>query len=304
MTRTQIPLPESLKPQYWPVWLGLGIAWTISRLPYPLACKITGALGSAMYYLVPSRRKITLTNLRLCFPEWDESKRIAVARANFRHLGYLLSEAGFAWWRSEEQIRKLGHITGHEHLDAAYQRGKGVILLTAHMTSLELGGQPLGLRYPAYVMYKRSRNALTEAVICRGRERFSKGVFLHSNLRKFLAALKDGDGVWYAPDQDFGIRRSVFAPFFGVQTATLPTTANLASKTGAAVVPFYPVRRPDHTGIDIVIMPELTLDAHDDVAAATQLNESIEQVVRQHPEQYMWLHRRFKSRPPGEPELY
>lgn len=246
-----------------------------------------------------------MINLENCFPDKSAAELTQIAKDNFRHLGYLLVEAGFSWWRSPAVINKLCHVSGTEHLDRALEAGNGVIMLTGHMTSLELGGQALAMRYPTHVMYKRSRNVLTEVIIQRGRQRFTQNIFLHSSIRNILKGLRKNEAIWYAPDQDFGPKRSVFADFFKIPTATIPTTGNLVKKTGAAVVPFYPVRLPGHQGIEIKVLPALEgLEGVDDVKDATAINASIEAAVAANPEQYMWLHRRFKTRPPGLPELY
>lgn len=246
-----------------------------------------------------------MINLAQCFPEKTETERATIAKDNFRHLGYLLAEAGFSWWRSPKTIEKICQVSGTEHLDQALAAGNGVIMLTAHMTSLELGGQALAMRYPTHVMYKKSKNVLTEVIIQRGRQRFTQNIFAHTSLRSIIKGLRANEAIWYAPDQDFGPHRSVFANFFDIPTATIPTTGQLVKKTGAAVVPFYPVRLANHQGIEIKVLPALTtISGKDDILDAEIVNRSIQEAVAEHPEQYMWLHRRFKTRPPGLPELY
>jgi len=246
-----------------------------------------------------------MINLELCFPEKTELERINIAKANFRHLGYLLSDAGFAWWRSPATINKICSVSGTEHLEQALAAGNGVIMLTAHVTALELGGQALAMRFPTHVMYKKSGNLLTEIVIQRGRQRFTKNIFAHTSLRSIIKGLRLNEAIWYAPDQDFGPHRSIFANFFNIPTATIPTTGQLVKKTGAAVVPFYPVRKANHQGLEIRVLPALeSITGDDDVTDTQAVNQSIQAAVAEHPEQYMWLHRRFKTRPEGYPELY
>lgn len=246
-----------------------------------------------------------MINLQECFPDKTSAEHVNIAKDNFRHIGYLLAEAGFSWWRSSAAIEKLCQVSGTEHIDQALSAGNGVILLTAHMTSLELGGQALGMRYPTHLMYKKSRNVLAEVIIQRGRQRFARNIFTHTNLRMIIKGLRANEAIWYAPDQDFGPHRSVFANFFDIPTATIPMTGQLVKKTKAAVVPFYPIRLPNHQGLEIKVLPPLrNLDALDDIVGAEAVNRSIQEAVAAHPEQYMWLHRRFKTRPAGLPELY
>jgi len=258
-----------------------------------------------MYSLMGKRRKISATNLQLCFPDKSEAERKELLKKNFRHLGMLLTESGFSWWGSRKRLEKLAHFNGNEHLENALARGKGVILLSCHMTSLELGGQLVAMRFPLQVMYKRSRNALTEAIILRGRQRFTHQVFKHGDIRAMLRGLKEGLAALYSPDQDFGRRRSLFAEFMGIQAATVRMTAVLAKRSGAAVIPCFPIRLPDSKGFEIRILPRLeNFPTGDDVKDARTVNAVIETIVKQYPEQYMWLHRRFKTRPEGEPPIY
>ena len=258
-----------------------------------------------MHTLMGKRRDISMTNLRLCFPDMDDSERERLLRANFQHLGMLLTESGLSWWGGRERLEKLARFEGESNLEKALEEGKGVILLTGHMTSLELGGQMVALRYPLQVMYKRSRNPLIEAIIRRGRERFTHRVFMHGDLRSMMKGLKENLVTWYAPDQDFGRNRSVFADFMGIQTATINMTAKLAERSGAPVVPYFPIRLPGDQGFEIRFLPRLeNFPSGDEVVDARRVNAVIESIVKQYPEQYMWLHRRFKTRPEGEPSVY
>ena len=305
-----IPWREVIKPRYWPVWFLFGLLRLIAFLPYRWRCRVGRLLGRVLLRLAGKRRRIAEANLRLCFPELDATARAALLRENFEHVGMGLIDTGVSWWGSDRQIREMGTITGLEHLLDALARGNGVILLTGHMVALDIGGQILAetmARHgkPVHAMYKRSRNALVEVLMLRGRSRYGGMVFKRQDLRAMLRSLAGNHPVWYAPDQDFGLKQGVFAEFLGVPTATLTATARFAAKTGAAVVPFYPIRRPGDEGVEIRILPALEgFPAGDDVADARRTNEVLEQVVRAHPEQYLWMHRRFKTRPPGAPAVY
>ena len=310
MTRPAIPWREVLKPRYWLLWFGFGLLRLASLLPYRWRCSLGRALGKLLYRLAGKRRRISEVNLQLCFPDLDAAARTALLQENFQHLGMAILDTGVSWWGSDRQIRDMGTITGLEHLLEALEHGKGVILLTGHMMALDIGGQILAETLsrrgkPLYAMYKRSRNMLVEVLMLRGRGRYGGLVFKRQDLRAMLRSLADNNPVWYAPDQDFGLKQGVFADFLGVPTATLTATAKFAAKTGAKVVPYFPVRLPGDKGFEIRIMPALDdYPSGDDIADARRSNEVLEQIVRQYPEQYMWLHRRFKTRPEGLPPVY
>ncbi len=302
---TPYPLPEALKPQYWPVWLGIGLLKLITMLPFRLQTWIGRQLGSLMYRLMYKRRCIGMTNLKLVFPKLDNKQRTTLLKQHFQHLGLMLTDTGFGWWASRQRLEKRVKITGREHLDKAMATGKGVILLTPHTTSLDIGGVIVCLHYPMHVMYKRSSNKLAEAIIRRGRERFCKSMFAHDRTRNMFTVLKAGEILWYSPDQDFGPRRSIFSEFMGIQTATTPATARIAQKTGAAVIPFQSHRLPGVGGLEIKFCPPLQNFPTDDMNVDTRaINHSFEDFIQQHPEQYLWIHRRFKTRPPGVPPTY
>ena len=302
---TPYPLPEALKLQYWPVWIGVGLLKLISMLPFRAQTWVGRQLGNLMYLLMHKRRCISMANLKLVFPKLEKEQRVVLLKKNFQHLGLMLTDSGFGWWASQKRLKKHIKITGREYLDQALAAGKGVILLTPHTTSLDIGGVVVCLDYPMHVMYKRSSNKLAEAVIRRGRERFCKSMFTHERTRNMFAVLKAGEVLWYSPDQDFGPKRSIFSEFMGVQTATTPATARLAQKTGATVIPFQSFRLPGNHGLEIKFLPPLKNFPTDDMYKNTRaINRSFEDFIHQHPEQYLWLHRRFKTRPDGEPPVY
>ncbi len=304
------PPPPWWQPRSWTAALGLGLLWLAGHLPYPMQSRLGRMLGRFMHLVMRKRRRIAETNLRLCFPDKSEAYRADLLRRHFQELGQALLDTGTAWWASPEEIRALGHIVGLKHLEDALARGKGVILLTGHMTCMDLGGQILALAlaatpHPLQVMYKRARNPLFDHMMRRGRERFTRRIFLRDDFRAFMRGLREGLPTWYAPDQDFGLKHGVFADFFGVPTATLTTTARLAASSGAPVVPYFPFRLAEDRGIAIRIQPALeNFPSGDDLADARRVNALIEAAVREHPEQYWWVHRRFKTRPPGAAAVY
>ena len=223
-------------------------------LPYRWQLGLGALLGKLMYLAIPRRRHIAETNIRLCFPELNETERHQLVKESFRATGISLFEVGLCWWGSEKKLRPLCHIEGLEHLEAARQTGKGVILFSAHFTCLEIGGRLLAQHTPFYVMYKYHRNPLFEAVMKDGRERRFLGAIERSDVRSMLKTLKAGHACWYALDQDFGTINAVFAPFFGIQAATLTSTSRIAKMTGAVVVPFFARRLEDGSGYQLTLL--------------------------------------------------
>ncbi len=274
-------------------------------LQYRVQLTVGAGLGMLIYHLMPWRRSVAQINIALCFPDRTAAQQHAMVKNNFRSAGISLLETALSWWGTRAQIEPLIQIEGIEHLHRALQLQRGVILLSAHFTCLEIGGRLLALRQRFHVMYKKHRNPLFEAVMKQAREHNYERAIERHDVRSMLRSLKQGNAVWYAPDQDFGAQHSVFAPFMGVTCATLAAPARLAKMSGAPVVPFFPQRLEDGSGYRLILLPALdNFPSHDEVADATRINGVIEHAVRRAPEQYLWLHRRFKTRPPGEAPLY
>jgi len=308
--KTPIPVPETLKPKYWPTWLALGLLRLATLLPYPAQNAIGRQLGKLIHRFARKRRRIAEINIQRCFPEKTTTEQTAMVEAHFAELGMMLLDTALSWWARPATLQRLARIQGMNHLTDALARERGVILLTGHMTTLDIGGIILGealsrTPWPMQVMYKRSRNPLLEAMMRRGRERFMHRVFIRQDMRSFVKGLKENHPTWYAPDQDFGRNNTVFANFFGIATSTLPTPARIAAKTGALIVPYFPIRSTDGKGFDIRILPPLkNFPTGDDVKDANRINGLLEAIVREYPSQYLWVHRRFKTRPEGETPFY
>ncbi|TDX99567.1 lipid A biosynthesis lauroyl/palmitoleoyl acyltransferase [Thiohalophilus thiocyanatoxydans] len=300
------PVRDYLHPRFWPTWVGLGMLWLTAKLPYPAINALGKTLGLLGYALMPARRRIVRTNLRLAFPEFDKQTLRRTIRENFHSTAMAIFESGLAWWGSERRLKSLYRVEGLEHLLEAEAQGKGVLLLGGHYTTLEISGKFLachveGLR----PTYKRAHNPLFEAVMVHNRNRMLDGLIRSRDMRDILRNLKQKKIVWYAPDQDFGNRASVFAPFMGVPAATLTLTARIAKASGAPLVPFYSERLPGNQGYRIRIGPVISaFPTGDDVQDATLINQAIEEQVRRTPAQYLWAHRRYRTRPDWEPKLY
>jgi lipid A biosynthesis lauroyl/palmitoleoyl acyltransferase len=297
---------DFLAPKYWLTWLGLGLLWLSIQLPYPLLLGLGKTLSWLGYVLMPARRRIIRTNLRLCFPELNDRHIRRLMRQNFYSSTLAIFESALAWWGPDRRLKKRYRIEGLEHLAEAEAMGKGVLLLGGHYTTLEISGRFLGYHmHNLRPTYKRAHNALFEAVMAWSRRNIHDGLIASRNMRGILRNLKQGKVVWYAPDQDFGMKSSVFAPFMGVQTATLVLTARIAQSSGAPMLPFYSERLPGTQGYLVRFGPVVKdFPSGDDIADATAINRAIEDQIRRTPEQYLWGHRRFKTRPRGEPLFY
>jgi len=288
---------QFLHPRFWPSWLGLALMRLSIYLPVKVQLWLGYVLALIMSPLMKSRKKIAQQNIALCFPELSESQRKQLLNDNFHTMGMMLIETALSWWASDAQLEKRVRYEGLEHLDAALAKGKGVILLTGHFTSMELGGRLMVLKKPCYVMFRELKNQLFNAVMVKYRVFYSEGTILRNDPRSMVRALRKNKIVWYAPDQDFGSRLSVFAKFFGMTAATVPATARLVKMSGAAVIPFIPRREKDGT-YTLTIGEALTgFPVGDDIEDAQTINDLIERQVRIAPEQYLWIHRRFKTQP-------
>ena len=292
-------------PRYWPTWLGIGAMRLVSRLPYRLQLALGRILGRLLGWLSPYRRTIVATNLELCFPELDARARKQLVGQFYVSLGMSIMETAAGLWAPNRFFNRLGTITGLEHLETARAQGKGVLLLSGHFCSLDFAGRILMNHYPACFTYQELRNRLSDHVIKKAREKNCKILIHRHDTRGFIRALKSGEVVWYAPDQDPGRKNSVFAPLFGIPANTLTATTKLAKLTGAAVMPFIIQRVPDAQGYMLAIEPALEhFPGADEVEDAARFNALLESQMRANPEQYLWNHRRFKSRPEGSASVY
>ncbi len=305
MSDDPIPLYRLLAPRYWGIWVALGLLRLAVLLPYRLQAPIGRGVGRLAMRLASSRRQIAERNIALCFPELDPLQQRRLLQRHFESLGMTLIEMGLCWWASDARLEPLFQIDGLEHLRAAQQRGKGVIMLTGHFTTLDLGGRFLTMQAPVTAMYRRNENPRFERALRRGRERSAQQAIPKQDIRGMVRALKQNHAIWYAPDQSHRRRHSAVVPFFSVPAATNTATAALARMSGAQVVPFYSRRLPDDAGYRLVIEPALDNFPSADAEADTlRINRWLEQRIRLAPEQYLWIHRRFKPFAPDQPDPY
>ena len=294
-----------LSPRYWLMWLLFGLLRASIYLPFNWLMRIGEWLGLLMYKVVPSRQRIASINLTLCFPELSPSEHDKRLSASARHTGRAVFETALAWWAGNDKLQPLvKHITGIEHVQQAMAENQSVILLSAHMTCLEMGGRLLSMQVPtAEFVYKKARNPLFDAMMWKRRRLMYSHGYERKDTRGIIRSLRAGAPLWYAPDQNFNTEDLVFAPFFGTPAATLTATAKMARLGKAIVIPYLP-KRVDG-GYALTFLPALTaFPSGDDLADATRVNQVVEQAILEAPEQYMWVHKRFKNRPPGEPRIY
>lgn len=277
----------------------------IVRLPWWAQRVLGGMAGRLMYRLMRRRRRIARANLAACFPGLPEAQRSRIVRRHFRSLGLGLVEMAIAWWGSDEQIAPRSRIIGAEHLEAALAHGRGVILFGGHFTTFELGGRILASRYEVGATYRPHKDPWWDSVLRTGRARYLSALVAHKDARAMVRYLGRNRILWYAPDQDYSGRRRVFAGFFAERAATTTATAWLVRRSGARIVPYASHRRADDSGWDVVLGPALDgFPIGDDPADAERLNKVLEAQVERSIEQYLWVHRRFKTRPPGAPPVY
>ena len=294
-------------PRFWLLWLGLGVLWLVVQLPYRLQLCIGRALGALMYRVAGDRRRIAARNLELCFPDKCAAERKHLLKENFASTGIAFFEMAMSWWWSKPRLAKLAHIEGLEHLKQAQLEGRGVILMAFHFTTLEIGAALLGQKHTIDGMYREHGNPLFDFIQRRGRERHNLDSLAveRDDVRGMLKLLRSGRAIWYAPDQDYGAKQSIFVPLFGIQAATVTATSKFAKLGKALVVPFTQQRLADGSGYTLVIHPPMKdFPGESDEADCLRINQWVERAIRECPEQYLGAHRRFKTRPPGEPKLY
>ncbi|MWJ29251.1 LpxL/LpxP family Kdo(2)-lipid IV(A) lauroyl/palmitoleoyl acyltransferase [Halomonas sediminis] len=292
-------------PRFWPTWLAIGAMHLVAWLPWRLKLWLGKGIGLAAWRLVKRRRHITATNLALAFPEKSAVEQRRLVRETFIANGIGLMETATAWCRDAEHLRHRVACRGEEHLKRAKAQGKGVLIVGVHFSTLDMGGALHSLFFEADAVYRPHNNPLFDRFMTRSRHRVFGELIDRHDLRRMIRCIKAGRIVWYSPDQDFGRGVSVFAPFFGQQAATIRLTTKIARMTGAPVVPLIFHRNPDNHTYTIEWLPALEdFPGNDEVEDATRVNAFVEQAIRKHPEQYLWLHRRFKTRPEGEPGVY
>ncbi len=283
----------------------LVLMWLLHFLPLSVLARLGKGLGALLYLLGRERRRVTLTNLALCFPQKTEAERTALAKRHFAAFGRSFVERGLLWWSSPSRLRRIVRVEGMANLDA--QMGRPIILLVPHFVGLDMGWTRLTLERNMVSIYANQKNLLFNAALYRGRTRFGDSRLLsrQEGTRPALRAMRNGFPFYYLPDMDYGERDTIFVPFFGVPAATITGLSRLARMSGALVLPVITQMLPGDEGYVVRIQPPWVDFPGDNIEDDTRrMNAYIEQAVAHLPEQYFWLHKRFKTRPPGEPSPY
>lgn len=299
-----------LAPRYWGTWFAIALLWLFSRLPQTLLRAIGSGLGVLMYKLAKSRRHVSMVNIRQAFPDFNDAEISSLNKTAFKNTGMYILETGYAWFASDNYLRKRCSVEGMEHIDAALKKDKGVILLTGHFTTLEIGGRLMGLQLKSDErnvkfngVYKRAKDPCFNAIMLHFRHRYGDYLIENTNTRDVIRSLKQKRALWFAPDQDFADQDIVFTPFLGGMASTLTATAKMSKMTGAVVVPYYPKRVKN--GYKLVVMPALEDFPDTDIEiASARVNKAIEEMVYDNPEQYLWSHKRFKTQPDRTTNIY
>jgi KDO2-lipid IV(A) lauroyltransferase len=306
MKRTERrPLHHYWHPKYWPTWVGLGLLRLSCLLPLNWQIGIGKSIGRLAHRIGAERRAITRRNIELSFPELTEAERNKLAREHFEALGASLMEMALARWASDRKLREIATVEGVEHIQQTLDEGFGVILLSAHFTTLEVTGRAFSLQSPPFdAVFRRFRSDFTTELLSGTRKKSAREVIEKNDIKSMVRSLRDGVPVWYAPDQSYHLKQSALIPFFGVPAMTNIATTTLAKLGRAKAIPFLPRRLPEG-GYELRILPPIEgLPSDNPIEDTSKYVAIIEAHIRQCPEQYYWVHRKFKNRPDSLPDVY
>ncbi len=305
-TDKSLQLSSYWAPRYWPLWFAFGLLRLVTFLPISALQKAGSVLGIFIYRIVPSRRRAARINLKQAYPDFTDKEIDELNKKAFKSLGISIFETGIAWFTKSDVLQKQCQIEGKEHLDQAMAKNKGVLLLTGHFTTLEMGGHLIGTYVNKYnAVFKKAHEPLFNALMVHYRSKMGDELIETRNVRGIIRGLKNGHATWFGPDQDFGDQELVFTPFLGGIASTLTATAKIAKMTGAAVVPFYPVRLENGKGYKLIVLPALDNFPSGDIEAdSARVNKTIEDMVYDCPEQYLWSHKRFKTQSDRKTNIY
>lgn len=301
-----------LHPRYWLTWFGISLWWLVVQiLPFRWQMALGAKLGRLAARLSRQRCLVARRNLELCFPELSEQEREKLFWRSMESIGRGFFDTGIAWFWPYSRLKKILETRGLEHLESTQSAGHGVLFCGFHFTSLEMIAPGINRLYdqPTDGVYRPHNNLAYDYVQRKGRERHYPAleavVVPRKDVRGMVKSLRKGRALVYLPDQDYGRKYSIFAPFFGIQAATVPAPSQLARMGKAKVMAFLTARKHDGSGYLVQVFPALEgFGEGDEVADAAIMNSFIEKLIREYPEQYLWVHRRFKTRPEGEEDVY
>jgi KDO2-lipid IV(A) lauroyltransferase len=295
---------ELLKPKYWGIWTVLGLARVVVCLPYRALLSIAIFIGILVKPLMKRRQSITIINLKIAFPDKSEDEILKLADECYKSICMAGFESLIAWFMPERMWKKVPFDMQTQTLTDALEEGsRPVIILGFHFHCLEIAGRAMGNNYDQFtVMYQKNHNKLMEHTIKTSREKYMFKTFERKGIIAVIKSLRKKVMIWYAPDQDFR-EHTIFAPFFGKMCTTLTVTPWLADRTNAVVIPMYYYRKKDLSGYVVVTKEAITFSG-DQYEDAKMTNELLESIILEHPEQYLWQHRRYKTRPEGEQKIY
>jgi len=301
--QTPPPFSSFTHIKYWPTWISISLFFILAWMPFGVRLKVGKILGMLTYWLARERRYITRINIRMCFPELDETQQDQLVKKSFQENGIGLVETTTGWVRKPGTFRDQTTLIGLDKLEEAQALGRGILLIGAHYSTLDFGANLLSLFHPFAVTYRPHRNALFDAFMLRGRLSNCNGVFDRNDIRGTFRHLKEGKTVWYAPDQDYGPGHAVYAPFFGNNAATITASSRFASfnSSPAFLIRQHRVNRTQKYETEFIPLPA-SFPSDDANADAALINSYIENAIRKYPEQYLWMHKRFKTQPGGKPE--
>ena len=305
MIDSRKPLDRYWGPRYGPTWVGMAVLRGICLLPHRVALAIGRTLGRLAERFAGKRRAIVCRNLALCFPELTAAEHDELTSRHFEALGMALIEMGTARWARDSTHLRLARVDGLEHLHEALERGKGVILLSAHFTTLEISGRVLAMNCPPFdAVYRKNRSEFITELQRSGRERSADDTIEKRDIKKMVRSLRKGRPVWYAPDQSYDRKGAEVVPFFGVPSMHTTATSTLARLGDAVTLPFFPRRLDDGSYVHTIYPPLTNFPSDDAVEDTKQYVRVLEEHIRNCPEQYFWIHRKFKNLPEGYTDPY
>ncbi len=293
-----------LMPRYWATWIGLGAMRSIELLPFAAQRQIGCALGLLIRRLPLAYVRIARRNIALCLPSLSPQQQADLIDRHCQSLGIALCETANTWWSSDRRVAALADIQGIAHLRDALARGRGAIMIGGHFTTIEIATRILGTVVPLNVVYRPAKNEVLSRTMVSSFARHGKPI-AHDDIRAMIRALKRNEAVWYAPDQSYRNKGAAMVNFFGIPAATTTATSRLARISGAAVLTYFPERLPANAGYRVVIGPAFRdFPGADPIEDVQRFNSLLEAQIRRIPEQYLWVHRRFKGLGADYPDYY